>query len=102
MSNLAEINHQIESNNLSMNRNNVSIASRFTLNDAESSELLVGTNQNLDYKNARTIFIDMITRIGDATKISANATFIWSEDPLDPVYMFRKDDYIQVTAEYYF
>lgn len=102
MSNLAEIKHQIESNNFSMNRNNVSIASRFTLNDAESSELLIGTNQNLDYKNARTLFIDMSTRIGDATKISANATFIWSEDPLDPVYMFRKDDHIQITAEYYF
>jgi len=102
MSNLEDIKRQIESNNLSINRNNISVASRFTFNDAESSELLIGTNQNLDYKGSRTIFIDISTRVGESTKISANATFIWSDDPFDPGYMFRQDDYIQVTAEYYF
>lgn len=91
-----------ERENFSPSQNDVSIAARIALNDAESTEILAGVRQDLDYSSSQAFFVEAATRIGDSTRVTLDAWLISSDDTQDIAYNLRRDDFVQLTFEYYF
>ena len=84
------------------NQNDLAIAGRWALNDAESTEVLAGIRQDLDYEYSRTFFVEASTRIGDSCKVSLDAWFFSATDKQELSYSVRRDDFIQLDFSYYF
>ncbi len=74
---------------------------RFAFNDAQSSELLVGTIN--DRRNrARTFNLEASRRLGRRYKLSIEARGFTGAPPTDPAYVWRRDDYLQLELARYF
>lgn len=91
-----------ERDTFSPNQNDLSVAARIALNDAESTEILTGIRQDLEFSDSRALFIEAATRIGESTRVTLDAWVLSSDDTKDITYNFRRDDFIQLTLEYYF
>ncbi|WP_111976780.1 hypothetical protein [Algibacillus agarilyticus] len=83
-------------------QNDISFATRWALNDAESTEFLVGFSQDLDYSNSRSAFVEGSTRLGDRMTLTIDAWFFTANDPAELSYNIRQDDFIQVDVSYFF
>jgi hypothetical protein len=83
-------------------QNDLSFATRWAFNDAESSEILIGINTDLDYSGSQSAFIEGSTRIGESTVVTLDAWFFRADEPDDISYGFRRDDFIQLDVSYYF
>lgn len=86
----------------SPSQNDLSIAARIALNDAESTEILTGIRQDLEYSGSQAFFVEAATRIGESTRVTLDAWLLTSDDTQDIAYNFRRDDFVQLTFEYYF
>ncbi|NTS76834.1 hypothetical protein HR060_08115 [Catenovulum sp. SM1970] len=84
------------------NQNDLILGTRWVLNDAESTEVLMGFSQDLDYSDTQSLFIEGSTRVGESTVISLDAWFFTSDDPEEISYNVRKDDFIQLDVAFYF
>ena len=78
------------------------MGARFTFNDIQSSELLLGFSQALEDSGSYVGFIEGSRRLGDAWKLTLDARLFHSKNKNDPVYQFRDDDYASLQLEYYF
>jgi len=82
-------------------QNDVFMGSRLALNDAQSSELLVGFGTDLDH-SASTFLIEATRRFGDNLKASLDLRLLQSSDTIDQLYNLRNDDYMQLSLEWFF
>ncbi len=82
-------------------QNDIFLGSRLALNDVNSTELLAGFGYDLDF-NSSNFIIEASRRIGENIKVSLNLRLFDSSEMMDPVYLFRNDDHIQLTAQYYY
>ena len=83
-------------------QNDLMMGSRLVLNDVDGTEILFGLVQDLDYSNVRSGFIEASSRINDNWKWRVDAWLFSSDEPVEPSYMLRRDDYAQLSLEYYF
>jgi hypothetical protein len=82
-------------------QNDIFLGSRIALNDAQSSELLMGFGTDLDH-SASTFLIEATRRFGDNIKASLDLRILQSSEINDPLYSLRKDDYMQLSLEWFF
>jgi hypothetical protein len=82
-------------------QNDAIIGLRLALNDAASSELLIGFSQDLE-STARLLSVEASRRFGNnwLLSIESRAFFDLPEDDL--FYSMRDDDYLQIELAYYF
>ena len=83
-------------------QNDLMVGSRLVFNDVDGTEILLGLVQDLDYSNVRTGFIEASSRINDHWKWRVDAWLFSSDEPSEPSYLLRRDDYVQLSIEYYF
>ena len=75
---------------------------RLALNDAAGSEILFGVIQDLERSSSRTGYLEASTRLSERFRLRVDGWFFNSDAPDDLVYWLRRDDFIQLTLEYYF
>ena len=78
------------------------VGGRFAFNDVDSSEILFGVIQDLDYSSSVSGLVEASTRLGEQVKLYIEAQFFNSDEAKDPMFQFRRDSYFEVSAEYYF
>lgn len=83
-------------------QNDIAIAARFVMNDIDSSEILAGITQDLDFSGSRSLFVEASTRIGESTKVALDMFLFTADDTRDISYQLINDDFIQLSAEWYF
>lgn len=87
---------------LAPSQNDIMLGSRIVFNDVDGTEILIGMIQDLDESSSRTGFIEASSRISDNWKWQLDA-WLFSSDVLDdPIYQYRRDDFVELSLEYYF
>jgi hypothetical protein len=81
--------------------NDMLLGTRFTFNDAQSTELLAGIITDLD-EGTVMLNVEASRRLGNAWKLSIEARAFSNIDNDDPLYSFRKDDHLQAELAWYF
>lgn len=87
--------------NASVSQNDIYAGTRFTLNDAASSALLVGVSFDNDYQS-KSFLIEGSRRLGDSWKLALDLRAFNANKKDDPLISLRKDNRIQFTLERYF
>ncbi len=82
-------------------QNDLTTAFRFSLNDAQSSELLLGIITDLDSQTVAS-FVEASRRIGDNFKAELEIRSFSNTEPTRPLHSFRQDDFIQAEIAWYF
>lgn len=76
-------------------------ALRLSFNDVQGTEVLVGVLQDL--KSGVTLgTIEASRRLSEGWRVELVGRLFRADVEGDPVYWFRRDDYVQVVLEYYF
>ncbi len=83
-------------------QNDLMVGSRIVFNDIDGTQVLLGIIQDLDHSSSRSGFIEASSRINDNWKWNFNAWLFSSDEPSEPVYQYRRDDFVELTLEYYF
>ena len=85
----------------SLFEDDIALGARFTLNDAQSSEALMG--MVLDRNTGGKFFnIEASRRIGESWLLEAQGRFFSNQKTGDPAIAFTKDDYIELFLTYNF
>ncbi len=79
----------------------VMLGLRWVFNDMQSSEILVGVISDLD-GGAISTTIEASRRLGQSWRLGLEYRGTSSLESMDPLYMFRNDDYFQVKLGYFF
>ncbi|MBN0987282.1 hypothetical protein [Amphritea pacifica] len=82
-------------------QNDLFLGSRIALNDAASTEFLVGLGYDLDF-DSRSLFLEASSRFGERWKLSLDARLFDARDNRDLMVNIEQDDLLQLTADYYF
>ncbi|MGB0495682.1 MAG: hypothetical protein ACPGJI_04935, partial [Kangiellaceae bacterium] len=82
-------------------QNDLFFGNRLALNDVQSSELLFGFSYDLDFKST-SFLIEGSRRFGQNIKASLDVRFFESDAREDSLYLFRRDDHLQLTIQYYY
>jgi len=82
-------------------QNDLFVGNRLALNDVDSTEVLFGFSYDFDFEST-SVLLEASKRFGDSLKMSVDLRMFESDDFNDPIYLFRRDDHLQVTAQYYF
>jgi len=82
-------------------QNDLFVGNRLALNDVDSTEVLFGFSYDFDFEST-SVLLEASKRFGDSLKVSVDLRIFESDDFNDPIYLFRRDDHLQVTAQYYF
>ncbi len=81
--------------------NDIMIGTRLALNDAQSTEALMGIVR--DIHNTGTVFwLEASRRIGSSWKLSAESFFVLDSSEEDPINILRDDDHVRIELSYYF
>ncbi|MDF1691375.1 MAG: hypothetical protein P1U47_03305 [Zhongshania sp.] len=83
-------------------QNDLFTGGRLSLNDIASSEILFGLSQDLDDAQSRSAVIEASTRIGDTVRLVGELYHFHSTRSDDPLYMIRRDSYLELGLEFYF
>lgn len=83
-------------------QNDIFVGWRLALNDAAGSEVLLGVMQDLDRRHSRSAYMEASTRLGDRWRLRVDGWLFQSRYPDELLYWLRRDDYIQLTLEFYF
>ena len=83
-------------------QNDLMFGSRLALNDTDGTEILIAYVQDLDNSSVRSGFVEASSRINNNLKWRFDAWLFSSAEPIEPTYIVRLDDYIQLSLEYYF
>jgi len=83
---------------LSQFQNDVMLGARFAFNDAQSTEILAGLTQDLDYSQMRSFQVEASRRLGDDWKLSLELR-LFADHELNPI---SEDDHLQISLERYF
>ncbi|MET1256889.1 hypothetical protein [Aliikangiella maris] len=82
-------------------QNDLFFGSRLALNDVDSTELLFGFSYDLDFEST-SVLLEASKRFGNSLKISLDMRLFESDDQADPFYGFRREDHVQLTAQYFY
>lgn len=82
-------------------QNDLTTGFRIALNDAQSSEILIGIIIDLDDEDVSS-FIETSRRLGDSFKIELEIRTFNNTNPKRPLYNFRQDDFVQAELAWYF
>lgn len=74
---------------------------RFAFNDEAGTEILAGVGRDLDF-DTTSFSAEASQRLNNDWKISGEMRLVDASNSADPVYRFRKDDYIKGTLSWYF
>ena len=99
---LTEYSFDDRAQNIAPLDNDIFLGARFTLNDVQSTELLIGASQDLDRKTSRLLFIEGSRRIGGNWKATLDARVFSASDQDDPLFFIRDEDYSSLTIEWYY
>jgi len=83
-------------------QNDLMLGTRLVFNDIDGTQILAGVVQDLDHSNVRSGFIEASSRINNHWKWRVDAYIFSSDEPTEASYMLRRDDYAQLSLEYYF
>lgn len=83
-------------------QNDVFTGVRLAFNDADSSEVLLGITQDLDNRDVYNAKIEASSRLSNHLSWNVNAWLFENKSPNDLLYFARKDDFIELSLEYYF
>ncbi|PMK02569.1 hypothetical protein [Vibrio sp. 10N.261.55.A7] len=84
------------------NQNDVFAGVRFALNDEDGTEVLTGVTQDLDNSDVYSAKVEASSRLTNQLKWQAEAYLFENETPTDLLYFARKDDFVEVSLQYYF
>ncbi|GLR70308.1 hypothetical protein [Agaribacter marinus] len=82
-------------------QNDLYVGARLAINDAQSSELLMGIGTDLEH-NASSFIFEFTRRVGNSIKVSADIRIIQSSESSDLLYGLKEDDHLQLTMDWYF
>lgn len=82
-------------------QNTIFLGGRYTRNDEQSSEFLMGISQDMD-NQSYAAKIEASRRLGNNYKLSLDAWFFDATDQDDLLYSIRNEDFLQLSMEYYF
>lgn len=100
---LLEYQYDQRGNDAAMAQNDVFAATRLAFNDADSSEILAGITQDLDYSGSRGVMLEASTRLTDFTTLKVNGWMFMADDQEDTLaYSLRQDDYIEVSLNIFY
>ncbi|WP_125716314.1 hypothetical protein [Pseudoalteromonas rubra] len=97
--------YQYDSRNgtdMPLTQNDLFFGTRVVANDIDGSELLAGVSWDLDDKDSFIFKLEASTRLTDQFRAVLEAYLFHSQTPHNPVYGNRKEDFLQLTLEYYF
>ncbi len=83
-------------------QNDVFIGGRFVANDAAGSEILLGLVQDLDNSSSQSGKLEASMRLTNNLRLRLDAWFFSSSVPGEALYFIRRDDYLQLSLDYYF
>ncbi|MBN7826230.1 hypothetical protein J0A66_13425 [Bowmanella dokdonensis] len=86
----------------SLGQNDLMVGSRIVFNDIDGTEVLIAFIQDLDNSSSRSGYIEASSRINNNWKWRVDGWFFSSDQPTEPTYLLRRDDYVQLSLEYYF
>jgi hypothetical protein len=86
---------------VSSNQNDLYLGSRLAFNDVNSNELLAGFSYDLDFDSV-SFLLEASRRVGNNIKLALDVRLFNADQPADPLFFFRRDDHIQLTAQYYY
>lgn len=82
-------------------QNDLFLGTRLALNDAQSSELLVGISSDLDHSGTSFLF-EGSRRFGDNITASLDIRLFQSSHITDQLYALKEDDHVQLSLAYYY
>ena len=83
-------------------QNDILLGTRWAMNDAASTEVLIGLSQDLDY-NTTSLSLEGSTRLSDHLKLTVESRIFTAVDSRDTVVLqLEKDSYIQAQLDYFF
>lgn len=83
-------------------QNDLFMGMRLSVNDMDSTTLLLGVSQDLDDRATRYYKLEGSTRLTQDVSLDINSLIVQSESVIDPLYSLRNDDYIEMILKYYF
>lgn len=86
----------------SLGQNDLMVGTRLVFNDIRGTEILIAYIQDLDESSGHSGYIEASSRINDNWKWRVDGWFFSSDAPSYPAYLLRRDDYVQLSLEYYF
>lgn len=100
---IAEYLYDSRGNNAqSVGQNDLFIGSRFVLNDEAGTDVLVGLTQDLDHRDVYNGKLEASSRLTNHLKWRLNAWWFENQTPTDLLYFARRDDFVELSIEYYF
>lgn len=78
------------------------MGARLAWNDEAGTELLFGIAQDLDDRGSRSGMFEASTRFNNNIRLRLDAWFFQTHSPVQPIWWFRRDDYVQLGIDYYF
>lgn len=97
--------HQYDSREdgaIAIGQNDLFLGSRIAFNDIASSEVLAGISQDLDSAGTQSFVMEIATRITEGVKLNVDIFLPMSDDDKNVTYQFKRDDYVQVSLNYYY
>jgi len=82
-------------------QNDLFLGSRLALNDAQSSELLMGFGVDLD-QDSTSFMVEGSRRFGESLVASLDIRLFDGDEPLDPLSALDQDDHFQLSIEWFF
>ena len=83
-------------------QNDLFLGGRFAANDAAGTELLLGIVQDLDNSDSQSGKLEASMRLSNNLRLQLDAWFFRSNQPVDPLHYIRRDDFFQLSLDYYF
>jgi hypothetical protein len=83
-------------------QNDLMVGSRLVFNDVDGTAILIGVVQDLEHFSSRAAFVEASSRINDNWKWRMDVWLFSSDEVSDVLYSVRRDDFVQLSLEYYF
>lgn len=100
---IAEYLYDSRGNNAqTIGQNDLFLGTRLALNDADSTEILFGVTQDLDHSDVYNAKLEASSRLTNHLSWRIDGWWFENDTPDDLLYFGRKDDFIEVSLEYYF
>ncbi len=87
---------------LAQSQNDMFYAARIAFYDMDSSEILMGMTQDLDYPGSRLYSIEGNTRLNSFTKIAVRALVLTANTGDELMDYIKKDDSVETSLTFYF
>jgi hypothetical protein len=98
---IIEFQYDQRGNSLAAFQNDLTLGGRLAFNDAEGTELLVLGSVDRD-GGGGIVSVEASRRLGNNLRLSLEGRWFRADQPRDLLYLFRRDDYLQLQISRYF